>query len=62
MHTLSLSHRQHASCFAMTELVFLINKTNGRLLFEDLLRNRVNKKFIEKCLNKEIENEKIDDD
>jgi hypothetical protein len=46
----------------MTELVFLINKTNGRLLFEDLLRNRVNKKFIEKCLNKEIENEKIDDD
>jgi hypothetical protein len=25
----------------MTELVYLINKTNGRLLYEDLLRNKV---------------------
>jgi hypothetical protein len=41
MHSLSLNHRQQASFFAMNELVYLINKTNGRLLYEDLLRNKV---------------------
>ena len=45
MHILSLTHRQQASCFAMSELVYLINKTNGRLLYEDLLRNKVQNKI-----------------
>jgi hypothetical protein len=36
----------------MSELVYLINKTNGRLLYEDLLRNKVQNKIT--SLNHEI--------
>ena len=37
MNVLSLTHRQHALCFFMSEIVDLVNKTNGRLLYESLL-------------------------
>ena len=39
MKVLSLSHRQHSLCFFMSDLVDMVNKTNGRLLYESLLSN-----------------------
>lgn len=36
---LSMNHRQQASCFAMPELVSVVNTVNSRLLYKDLVRN-----------------------
>ena len=41
---LSIEHRQHALYFFMTEIVEMVNKTNGRLLYEDILSSLKSKR------------------
>lgn len=40
---LSMMHRKQALCFFMDEIVEMVNKTNSRLLYDDLITN------IKKC-------------
>ena len=39
MRELSSEHRMHACFFAMPELVQMINETNGRLMYQELVKN-----------------------
>ena len=39
MDELSSEHRMHACFFAMPELVQLINQTNSRLIYQELVKN-----------------------
>ena len=39
MYELSAEHRKHACFFAMPELVQLINQTNSRLIYQQLVKN-----------------------
>ena len=43
---LSILHKKQALCFFMDEIVEMVNKTNSRLLYDDLMSN------IKKCQNK----------
>ena len=36
---LTLQHRKQALCFFMPELIDLVNKTNSRLLYDDLVKS-----------------------
>lgn len=40
---LTLSHRKQSMCFFMEEVIEMVNKTNSRLLYEDLVTNIKNK-------------------
>jgi hypothetical protein len=40
---LSIIHKKQALCFFMDEIVEMVNKTNSRLLYDDLISNIKNK-------------------
>lgn len=45
MRELSCEHRMHACFFAMPELVQLINQTNSRLIYQQLVKNLAESKI-----------------
>lgn len=45
MYELSSEHRMHACFFAMPELVQLINQTNSRLIYQELVKNLAESKI-----------------
>tara|TARA_B110000285_G_C14570688_1_gene357686 strand:- start:185 stop:346 length:162 start_codon:yes stop_codon:yes gene_type:complete len=40
---LSITHKKQALCFLMDEIVDMVNKTNSRLLYDDLISSIKNK-------------------